>query len=107
MIDHYSLPWSRSDNAASFSLPRVWIYCSRGPNNPSIAEVRPSCIETTENALSEVLANAEIIVRAVNSHAALVEALEIAREGLDEDWCRYFSDRVTKIDAALKLAKGE
>ena len=78
MADLLSLPWSRSFNAEVFSPPRVWIYCTRGPNNPSIASVRPSCFTEDKDALSEVDANADLIVRAVNSHAALVEAVKDA-----------------------------
>lgn len=57
-------------------------------------------------------ANAALIVRAVNSHAALVEALEAARKLLSEPdsggYC-VAPDSVifTQINAALKLAKGE
>jgi len=53
--------------------------------------------------------NADFIVRAVNAHEALVEALKQAKRDMDMDipaevdWPREAMER---IDAALKLAEG-
>ena len=59
--------------------------------------------------------NAEFIIRAVNSHDALVEALEEARNCLatwmeiaePNDVRGYDEDAIKQIDKALKLAKGK
>lgn len=61
------------------------------------------------------LADAELIVRAVNSHGALVSALEDAKRWHQGDkWRSVAGERkeawqahMDKIDAALLLAKGE
>ena len=62
--------------------------------------------------------NAELIVRAVNSHAALVEALKAMQSACDE-WAAEFTqckramdwgivnDAYCKAEKALRLAKGE
>lgn len=60
----------------------------------------------------EVLANAALIVRSVNSHEALVAALEAARKriaaDLPYDWREQgqYSPTLNQIDAALKQARG-
>lgn len=53
-------------------------------------------------------ANAAFIVLAVNSHEALVAALELARDTLYEHGdARYTAPVVERIEAALKSVKGE
>lgn len=56
-------------------------------------------------------ANAELIVRAVNSHDALVRALSVAKHYLDcldmETADEKVREDLQTINAALKLARGE
>jgi hypothetical protein len=52
--------------------------------------------------------NARLIVRAVNAHAALVDACEAALEALTgPDGAGYQRDVAARLRAALALAKGE
>ncbi len=61
---------------------------------------------------AEHRANADIIIRAVNSHAALVAALEAALPQIERHVCRYPDGSVSdnpalaQAKAALALAKG-
>jgi hypothetical protein len=55
----------------------------------------------------EDCANAELIVRAVNSYDAMKEALEAAERMIDNDYQVSFIETYNKITAALALARGE
>ena len=52
-------------------------------------------------------ANAAFIVRAVNSHEALVEALELIMKNSTNFRLHAPAYMIDKVEAALKLAKGE
>lgn len=76
-----------------------------------------SCDHIRGISREEAATNAAFIVKAVNSHDALVKALEIAREAVIESFCfvdqspdprdeQHLADaRLSQIDAALTLAK--
>lgn len=59
----------------------------------------------------EDLQNAAFIVRAVNSHQELVEALKLALEFMEQDRCdSYYNPQESEVEivrAALKKAEGE
>ena len=71
---------------------------------------------TDEDGLHGNAADKDYIIRCVNAHAALVEALETVRErmncpncdeGLCEDCSERFGDVWPIVQAALKQARGE
>jgi len=72
----------------------------------AIAEIFRDNVQTAK-------ANAAFIVRCVNSHAALVEAVEDARDTLigmgspDKTDYADVETAITRFDAALRLAKGQ
>jgi hypothetical protein len=71
-----------------------------GPFNPYPDMENPTA--------EEAAANAAYIVRAWNSHDALVEIVKEYRELVRHTWCNgpYYVDLTGRIDAALKLAEG-
>lgn len=91
------------------ATPRPWEYnATRGEieqNEERIAKLRFTDEETID-------ANGRLIVRAVNSHDALVEALEAVDIKLTEEWRNSGAGSSApvlfyKVRAALSRAKGE
>lgn len=83
-MEHTSLPWkvhthSHIDHEQWLSiLQGAWDITHNGASNPAIV----ACSKYSAMTDAENLANAEFIVRAVNSHDDLVEALEFALQQL-------------------------
>ena len=75
-----------------------------GPHNRQIADTREAhCTCYTE----EEAANAALIVKAVNAHDALVEALRaVEADYMDRGDCALHTKLGTTIRAALALAEG-
>ena len=94
---HTPTPWIIASQIAGEG---IWIE-SEGDEPEEICKVSA---ETTGE--KEAKANAAFIVRACNSHAALVEALEL----VDDMWANNgepTDEHIRRIRAALKLAKGQ
>jgi hypothetical protein len=100
-VKHMPLPWRRHDR-----MDYAEILCADGSSAPVIAMVAKAD-------------DADLIVQAVNSHYALIEALEglLKYEG-HHDYCGHapdydkpcvcgFNEVDSKARAALSLAKGE
>ncbi len=103
------------------ATPRPWCSDERanntvvieGPDNPDATKPAEEynggkviCIMLGPDAA----ANAALIVRAVNAHDRLVEALDDARQWISQyvdGTGAEFGEAVAKVDAALALARGE
>lgn len=108
------IPWQQHDDVKPYgSSYAATIWTSAGPGYGLVADCRGTSLGRAVE-----IENAKLIVRAVNSHAALVEALEKVRNELWVDYClgmgrtdcdpASFNSRphIRIIDAALTLAKG-
>lgn len=90
MGEHTALPWKHSDFEADFfdrDDMSLYIYGSHDCGGPRIARVQFG-LSYGQDIPTETLANAEFIVRACNSHDALLQAArdaEWALEGMVED----------------------
>jgi hypothetical protein len=122
MSGHSKLPWS-VEHANGAHPAFVSIYADLGELGAKHVAAVGNGEPWAEN-LDEWLANASLIVRSVNAHDALVEALEDARTTLatlhelasmmsDRNWRdlmvdiqRHASFRFDRIDSALASAKG-
>jgi len=86
--------------------PTPWRLDDPQANRPNIVSDR-GLVASTEHGPDDGRPNAALIVRAVNAHAALVEALERivnAHAAMVDD----FEEQVVEIaKAALRAAKGE
>ena len=97
MIEPTKRPWHTSG---------LTIFARGASANPCIAEVAESFADEAVN-----LANAEFIIRAVNSHDGLLAACEVAKVLLDEmGWISEDTEvceLVKQLRAAIAKAKGE
>lgn len=87
--EHSPLPWSVVYDKTETRI------------TPSYGQFRLATLESDNHAI-----DGEFIVRAVNSHAALVEALREVRQFVDCNCFQHCNDTCTRgrIDAALKEA---
>lgn len=104
-IKHTPLPWKTEGRhilSSKENFPDFIAICGRLDTEPHSEENK---------------ANAELIIRAVNSHDALVEALRIAEMGLRGEYPHYTHKipsaksareaALYKVQEALNLAKGD
>ena len=107
---HTPTPWRISPYGCGFEI--------ESEQDLIIAQVQQVKPLSNETALLERHANAAYIVRAVNSHAALVNALgatlsyrlrkPVPFADHECDWCNECVDRMNQMQrAALALARGE
>jgi hypothetical protein len=102
-------------DAKSEPTPRPWIYDATLPqfvySNDATGSLIARCggkgFEFVHRTNAECEANAQFIVRAVNAHDALLEALKAARDylydvGRDTD----MAPTMDKIEVAINLAEG-
>lgn len=103
MTKHTPTPWKAIKNSCFWEIQPE----NRSDSDPyQIGDVCASCPENDVHGLQQ--ANAEFIVRAVNSHDALVAALEKAKLEMDGDYVDEVWGRDLKyIDDALTLAKAK
>jgi hypothetical protein len=103
-VEHMELPWSVKPDG-----------CIRKGNGHCLPIASP-WVEEAFNYDKEAIANAAFIVRAVNSHGALVRALEemvyetTCLSPCEDDGshlCRITGPALAHARAALSLAKGE
>jgi len=98
MMKHTPTPWHFTKEVDEMGNP-VWDITTDPVDDGWI-------IAHTLTQSKEDKANASFIVRAVNAHEALVEALEAALNMLDNGTKPSFQS-LNKMNEALKLAKGE
>jgi len=100
-------PWKASGHKTVLRGPgfQTVTYIGRG------AEIIAQCWTPENGDTDQLLANAAIIERAVNSHADLVNALARVKFALSgpvgENFAALIPDTVKAIDAALAKAKGD
>ncbi len=75
------------------------------PTNGLVAVTCQSPVEFDEGDYTRAAANAAFIVRACNSHDALLEALEALTEIVDDQLGGDFPEPLAKARAAIALAK--
>ena len=108
--EHTPTPWIIDGEDSLQGCPFIAIHNSHAGNEAwrNICEVQPN----TENGMSLVIgdedrANAAFIVKAVNSHEALVEALRGLVEGIEANDPSQIRFNLPHAQAALKLAEAE
>lgn len=99
--EHTPLPWSCSENLERDH--RVWIYGTVGPNKPRIA-VAEWGVDMGQDMVATAKANAEFIVRAVNSFDKLVEALKVilAYDAVNTVLPQYYVDKTREALAICR-----
>ena len=105
MPTHSPLPWFRS---GLVTADDGWEYVSIGPYelHPRKDEFYEDEIANVSGINHDALANADLIVRAVNSHAALLEACERIIAADDAKSLSAIVDAMPALRAAVQLATG-
>ncbi len=109
---HSPLPWSRNASGtpcrpylvADPSNGRATHVCGVAFGEPTGGQGWPAMFKGHNYTLAIAKANADLIVRAVNSHAELLKACEAALPVLQLD--EHAGDEISMIEAAIAKAKG-